>query len=345
MKKLFCVLALLVLPIVAFAGDARDIVLTSDGTLFIAESHMNEDYTEADSSVMAYITLTIRRGEETKRFIVPGSLNSGVHKNPALAYDDGTKTLFVFWQRSGSLLHSELFFQSLSEDEQWSPATTFGNGRNMRENLRIAVTRRADAPSEEGGTILVPQVNVHAVWWETDTHDGQQSAQYAMLAVEEGQVVESTIVIQSLYAFANPEEAAFRFVPATEVPEAFKHPAIFASPRQDEILAIFGEVRDDSFNRVTIRPSKIVGNARVHIPVGRSGGAMPSPKFAAANNAVVGTIVGAADAIALYSSDETALRFIVHVGGKWSETRTLPLDKDIQLEVAINAVRRLIQHE
>jgi hypothetical protein len=314
--------------------------------VFIAESHTNSDSVEVDSSVMAFITLTVRRGDETQRFIVPGSLAPGVHKNPALAYDDGTQTLFVFWQRSASLLHSELLFQSLRADMTWSNPTAFGNGRNMRENLRIAVTRRADAPAEDGhGTVAVPQVNVHAVWWETDTHDGQESAQYAMLAVEDGAVIEKDIVIQSLYEFVDADEAALRFVSTSAIPEVFKHPALFTSAKQDEVLAVFGEIRDESFNRVTIRPSKIVGNARVHIPVGRTGDGMPAPRFAAANNARIGTLVGAGNGIALYSSDDTALRYIFFADGKWTDTRTLPLDNGINADAAVNAVRRLIEHE
>jgi hypothetical protein len=326
MKKLLLAVALLVLPVVAFADDQREILLTSDGTLFIAEPTSN-DTGEVDSSVAAYIRLTIVRGEETTHSIVPGTLASGLHKNPALAYDNASKTLFVFWQRSASLLHSELLFETMNANAEWGPVAAFGNGRNMRENLRIAVTRKADAPTEDGkGTVSVPQINVHAVWWETDSWDGQESAQYAMMTVENGAVVETSIT--QLLEFVDANAAGTRFV-TNGVPEVFKHPSLFPSTQQD-----------------SVRPSKIVGNARVHIPVGRSEGSTTAPRFSAASNSRIGTIIGGDDRIALYTSDENnKLRYVLYKDGKWSEARAVQTDAAITRETAINAVRRLIEHE
>jgi hypothetical protein len=343
MKKVLCVLAFLVLPVVAFADDQREILLTSDGTLFVAEQVSN-DFNEIDSSVMAYIQLTARRGEETKRFIVPGTLEAGLHKNPALAYDDVSKTLFVFWQRTASLLHSELLFQTMTADFQWGPAAAFGDGWNMRENLRIAVTRRADEPAADGqSTITVPQVNVHAVWWETDSWDGQESAQYAMLTVEKGAVIQTSI--HQLFAYVDPTASDTRFV-ADSVPEVLKHPALFPSPQQDSVLVLFGEIRDRSFNRVRIRPAKIAADARVHIPVGRTEGRGAAPRFDSASNSErVGTLIGGDDRVALYTSTANKLHYILFKDGKWSEDLAVPIDGSISRDAAINAVRRLIEHE
>jgi hypothetical protein len=342
MKKVLCVLALLVLPVVAFADDQREILLTSDGTLFVAEQVSN-DTSEVDTSVMAYIRLTVRKGEETRRMIVPGTLEAGLHKNPALAYDDATKTLFVFWQRSASLLHSELLFQTMNGNSEWGPTAAFGDGRNMRENLRIAVTRKADAPTPEGtGTMTVPQINVHAVWWETDSWDGQESAQYAMLTVENGAVIETSM--QQLYTFVDPSAAETRFV-ADSVANVYKHPSLFPSPQQDSVLVLFGEARDESFNRVRIRPAKIVGQARVHIPVGRNEGRSGSPRFNTASNSRIGTLVGGDDRVALYSVDGSNVHYVFFRDGKWSENYTVPIDSNISRDAAINAVRRLIEHE
>jgi hypothetical protein len=327
---------------VAFADDQREILLTSDGTLFVAEQVLN-DYTGVDTSVMAYIRLTVRRGEETHRLIVPGTLEAGLHKNPALAYDDATKTLFVFWQRSASLLHSELLFQTMGANLDFGPAAAFGDGRNMRENLRIAVTRKADSPNADGlGSTIIPQINVHAVWWETDSWDGQESAQYAMLTVENGAVIDTTM--QQLYTFVDPSAADQRFV-ADSIDNVYKHPSLFPSPQQDSVLVIFGEARDDSFNRVRIRPAKVVGQARVHIPVGRNEGHSPSPRFNTTSNSRIGTVVGGDDRVALYSGDDKTLRYVFYRDGKWSDAFSLPIDSNISRDAAINAVRRLIEHE
>lgn len=341
MKKLLLVFAFLLLPLTAFADGQRAVLLTSDGTLFVAEQESPTDAREVGSSVRGFIRLTVRRGDETLRFVVPGTKESGLHKNPALAYDDVARTLFVFWQRSESLLHSELVFQSLSSELNWGPTSSFGNGNNYRENLQIAVTRKADSPDGTGIT-SVPQTNVHAVWWESDSWDGQESAQYAMLTIEKGAVVATTV--QPLFEFVDATSALSRFV-ANSVPEVFKHPALFPSAQQDSVLVLFGELRNESMNRVRIRPGKIVGQARVHIPVGRAEGGTTAPRFNVASNSHVGSMIGGDNRIALYTTDENRLSYILFKDGKWGESLAVQLDGTITSDVAINAVRRLIEHE
>jgi hypothetical protein len=344
MKKLVLVLALALLAVPAFADDAKEILLTSDGTLFVAEQRSSQEYPELQSSTTAsVISLTVRRGEESKKIIVPGTLASGTHKNPALAYDDASKTLFIFWQRSASLLHSELLFETMNSNFEFGPTAAFGNGQNYRENLSIAVTRKADAPDAEGtSTTAVPQINVHAVWWETDSWDGQQSAQYAMLTVENGVVVETSI--HSLLDFVDAQAAETRFV-TNSIPEVYKHPSLFPSAQQDSILVIFGELRDESFNRVRIRPAKIVGQARVHIPVGRAEGKSGAPRMNLATNAHVGVLVGGDNRVAVYGSDGQKLRYTLFKDGQWSEERSIQIDDAISSDATIGAVRRLIDRE
>jgi hypothetical protein len=164
-----------------------------------------------------------------------------------------------------------------------------------------------------------------------------------MLTIENGAVVETSIT--QLLEFVDAGAAEKRFV-TNGVPEVFKHPSLFPSTQQDSVLVLFGEMRDDSFKRVRIRPSKIVGNARVHIPVGRSEGGTTAPRFSAASNSRIGTIIGGDDRIALYTSDENnKLRYVLYKDGKWSEARAVQTDAAITRETAINAVRRLIEHE
>ena len=343
MKKILCVLALVFLPVVAWAADQRELLLTSDGTLFVAEQQSANDSDEVDSSVMSFIRLTIRRSDEVRSVIVPGTREAGLHKNPALAYDEASGTLFVFWQRSASLLHSELLFETMNSNFEWGPVAAFGDGRNMRENLRIAVTRKADAPTEDGtGTTAVPQINVHAVWWETDSWDGQESAQYAMLTVDNGTVVETSI--HPLLEFVDPDAAATRFV-TDSVPEVFKHPSLFPAPQQDSVLVLFGELRNDSLNRVRIRPAKIVGQARVHIPVGKSEGGSGAPRFNVASNSRISTMVGGDDRVAMYTTADNRLSYILFKDGTWGQSRSVQLDDTISVDAAVNAVRRLIEHE
>lgn len=346
MKKLILALAVFVLlPVAAVAQDQRELLLTNDGRLFIAEQLSASDRPEVNASAMTLITLTIREGDVQQELVVPGTLESGIHANPALAYDDTSQTLFVFWQRSASLMHSELLFQSLGPDFSWGPVTAFGSVRNSRQNLRIAVTRKAHTlSSEDLSEGVVPQINVHAVWWEFDLFDGVQSARYAMMTVENGAVVETNV--HNLFEFIPEPEAVQENIGDIDPDEVFKHPAIFVAPEQDSVQVLFGDVRDSSFNRVRIHPWKYADQARVHIPVGRhEGRKFAAPKLVATEEMRIGTIGSADGNVALYTTTGDIFKYVVLRDGSWSEPRELRLDGNVDNNVALRAVRRLVEHE
>lgn len=347
MKKLILALAVFaLLPVAAVAQDQRELLLTSDGRLFIAEQKFSGEHPEVGGGSMAYVAITIRDGETQQELVVPGTLEQGVHANPALAYDKTSQTLFVFWQRSLTLMHSELVFQSLGADLNWGPVASFGSVRNMRQNLRIAVTRKAQSPSIEDPSVtaVVPQINVHAVWWEFDVYDGVQSARYAMLTLENGMVVDTSV--HNLYEFLPQPEHVAENLGDLEVPEVFKHPALFVSPHQDSVAVLFGDVRDNSFNRVRIQPWKVANEARVHIPVGRQeGGKMRAPVLSASANASVNAISASDERIALYTSESDIFRYVILSEEGWTEARELRLDATLNNDAAVRAVRRLVEHE
>lgn len=347
MRKLILALAVFVLlPFTAVAQDQRELLLTGDGRLFIAEQQSSTEHPEVNSPSMAYISLIVRNGEEQQEMIVPGTLESGLHANPALAYDNNSQTLFVFWQRSASLMHSELLFQSLGPDSTWGPVTAFGSVRNMRENLRIAVTRKAHTPSPDDPAVasLVPQINVHAVWWEFDVFDGAQSARYAMLTIENGAVIETSI--HNLFEFTQTPETALANPGDATVSEIFKHPSLFVSPQQESVAVLFGDVRDGSFNTVRIRPWKYADEARVHIPVGRQeGGRLGAPKLDPSTNSQIGAVGTPGDRVALYTTDGAVFRYVVLNEDGWTDARELKLDESLSSEAAVRAVRRLVEHE
>jgi len=347
MKKLILALAVFVLlPVAAVAQDQRELLLTSDGRLFIAEQKFSDEHPEVGGDSMAYVSLTVRDGEAQQDLAVPGTLEPGVHANPALAYDKNSQTLFVFWQRSLSLMHSELVFQSLGPDLTWGPVASFGSVRNMRQNLRIAVTRKAQAPSIEDPSVTtaVSQINVHAVWWEVDVYDGVQSARYAMLTLENGTVVETSV--HNLFEFVLEPEHIAENLGDVEVPEVFKHPALFVSPQQDSVAVLFGDIRDGSFNRVRIQPWKVANEARVHIPVGRQeGGKMRAPVLSASASATVNALGASDERIALYTTDTDVFRYVILSEEGWTEARELRLDATLNSDAAVRAVRRLVEHE
>lgn len=347
MRKLILALAVLVLlPAAAVAQDQRELLLTSDGRLFIAEQKFSDEHPEVGGNSMAYVGLTVRDGESQQDLVVPGTLEPGVHANPALAYDRTSETLFVFWQRSLSLMHSELVFQSLGSDLTWGPVASFGSVRNMRQNLRIAVTRKAQSQSTDDPavTATVQQINVHAAWWEVDVYDGVQSARYAMLTLENGIVVETSV--HNLFEFLPEPEQVTENLGDVEVPEVFKHPALFVSPQQDSVAVLFGDIRDNSFNRVRIQPWKVANQARVHIPVGRQeGGKMRAPVLSASASATVNAISASDDRVALYTTESDIFRYVILSEAGWTDARELRLDSTLNNDAAVRAVRRLVEHE
>ena len=154
MKKLILALAVFVLlPVAAVAQDQRELLLTSEGRLFIAEQKFSGEHPEVGGESMAYVGLTVRDGDMQQDLVVPGTLEPGVHANPALAYDKTSQTLFVFWQRSLSLMHSELVFQSLGSDLTWGPVASGGpsvlNWANAKlgDNAKIASDSPNSAPA------------------------------------------------------------------------------------------------------------------------------------------------------------------------------------------------------
>ena len=342
MKKIILALVLLVQPLVAAAQDQRELLLTGEGTLYIAERRYANDHPDDSVSSVSYIALSVREGETVRELIVPGTVADGTHASPALAFDAPSRTLFVFWQRSGSLLHSELLFQSLSADGQWSPVSSFGSVSNMRENFSIAVTRKSEFLAENGTTTSIPEINVHAVWWETDTYDGLQSANYAMLTIENGSVAD--ITIQKLSDFAQSDAPAAD--PDALVPDVLKHPAVTVAAQQDEVNVIYGDVRSGSLERVSIKPRKVIAEARVHIPVGRHGGKIGAPRLVTDSaDARVTTLANANGRIAVYTTGDKVVRYSLYADAQWSDARELRLDENLTRETAIQAVRRLVDHE
>lgn len=163
-KRIVVALALCLAATVAVADSRdRDLLLTSDGTVYTVEIANNEAARNGESSW--YLVLTVQNGLKRESAPVPGSLVGGAHSNPALGYDAESDTLFLFWQQGeNGGLSSRLLFASYQKGK-WSEATTLDSvDWDLRRNLRIAVTRFIETGDASGKHILVPQLTVHAVW-------------------------------------------------------------------------------------------------------------------------------------------------------------------------------------
>jgi hypothetical protein len=329
MRKLLLSLCLLVLPLVA-SGQNREALLTPDGTLLTVSTRL----THADGSAAeGHLVLRSQRGDELTSQIIPATVG-GLHTDADMAYDAESQTLFVFWLNRTGVSSSILMFACRDASGTWSEAKTFGEQFDYHSNLRIAATRRM---SEEDGTLNPdPAISVHLVWWENNT-DGEESARYAMAPVENGQV--GTLVHLDLASFAvdTPGEA----LPADSDRSILEQPLLFTSPQQDSVLVVFGDREKEELHQVRVRPTRVVSDGRLRVPVGRHERSNRAPSFRIAVSSRVEGIVGDSR-LALYTRDAGRLQYVILQDGAWSEAHSIALDEQITSSAAIDALRRLI---
>lgn len=336
MKKLLLIVALLLLPLLAVAQE-NETLLTSDGKLYMIRPVTAEETPDVDNKAAQYLVLSTRRGADAPvEAIVPASTSKGTHRNAAMAYDTESKTLFVFWLHDthASSGQSRLVFASVDDSGVWSEPTEFGEIFNVRENLRIGVTRRVlDVEQLK----LTAGLTVHATWWEFDSQKGEYSARYAVMAIENGRVAEldlfdlSTLVSGPTAEVTDPENPAL------------KNPLMFPSPNHDSMYVVFGDVATNQLTLGRVFPTKPPkADGRLRVPVGRREGGFTAPGFSLVANSRMGGIYGDVDRLALYAREGDALKYVVLRDGVWGESRSIALDAQISAPAAIEAIRKLL---
>jgi hypothetical protein len=350
MRRLLLGIALLLLSFAAVA-QPHEALLTPGGTLFTLDEQISTDFPDLELESNSVLVLRSRQGAEADMEIVPATAHRGRHTSPAMAYENESGMLFVFWIRHTGIMYNELVFASRDREGVWSEATTFGDPYDFRENLRIAVTRRISASDEEGSAITVSGVTVHATWWEFDSVTGTEGARYAMLTLDNGAVASveyldlAALVPHELGSDQDADLARF-FADATISPEervVLRQPLLFASPKQDSMLVVFGDYATHKINQVRIFPTRPpVSDGRLRVPIGRSEGGSGAPKFDVAANSRIEGIYGDTDRIALYTRDGNTLRYVVLRDGEWSDPKPIVLDEKVTSGAAIDALRRLL---
>ena len=335
MKRLLLISIVLFLTLSASAREIEPL-LAPDGALFSIRTRVASETPEVKTDAKQYLVLDSRRGGEMTSQIVPASMTRGAHSSAAMAYDAESKTLFLFWLHDTGTMSSELLFASLDEAGNWSEATAFGARYNVRENLRIAVTRKVydNAQAKYTGGL-----SVHAVWWEFDSqHLGAGwSAQYAVLAIEKGRVEEVNFL--DLGELAETPKAQDEGGD-TDQSEVLRHPQLFASAAQDSVVVVYGDVATNRLRRARVFPVK--ENGRLRVPVGRSEGGIRAPRLNVNSTNGVGSIYADADRIAFYTQDENAVRYVVLRENEWTDVQSITLDSQITGAAAVDAIRRLI---
>jgi hypothetical protein len=350
MRRLLLGIAFLLLPLAAVA-QPQEALLTPGGTLFTLDEQAASEFPDLELESSRVLVLRSRQGAEASMEIVPATAQRGRHTSPALAYERDSQMLFVFWIRHSGIMFNELVFASRDREGVWSNPTTFGDPFDFRENLRIAVTRRISATDEEGSAITLSGVTVHATWWEFDSVTGTEGARYAMLTLDNGIVASveyldlAALVSNGLETDEDLDLARF-FADSTTSPEereVLRQPLLFASPKQDSMLVVFGDYATHKINQVRIHPTKPpVSDGRLRVPIGRSEGGSGAPKLDVAANGRIDGIYGDTDRIALYTRDGNTLRYVVLRDGEWSDPKPIVLDEKVTSGAAIDALRRLL---
>ncbi len=333
MKKLVLILALLSLPLSAAAAEVSDMILSPTGTLYTISSEVPAPGSESKAS--KHLVLTARRGDEIHREVVPASTESGNHINGLLGYDPESGTMFVFWVQHFGSFYNQLLFCARDSSGTWSEATAFGSPYNYRENLRVAVTRKVSDDNGEQAAAL----SIHATWWELSGDTGIQSAQYWMLPIENGRVVDATGVDLSEFIepFAAPSPG-----PADADPSVYKHPQIISSAQQDSVSLVFGDPATRSFRRVRFTPSRGArADGRLRVPVGKSDGGFGAPRFKVAAEGRLDSVFGNGNRAAFYTVVDKRLEYVILNDGTWSDRLVIALDEQVSKSAAVGALQRM----
>jgi hypothetical protein len=343
-KRLLLILTLAAMPLLAF-GQApdRDVLLTSDGTLYTAESVFATDATVGSSTRI--VTLTMQQGGESKTVSVPGSLSGGLHTSPALAYDSVSDTLFIFWEQAiNNRQNTKLLLSSYRGGKFGETAELDAADWRLRHNLRIGVTRKAEDRDGKGNVVAASQLNVHAVWWEES--GSAEWARTAMITIENGRV--AAIHVNDMRDFVDERYLPRYSVDGSFDPEALRHPQVIESAGHDTIDIVFGSMMTNGLERLTLKP---VLDSRVRITIGIRH--LPPPSFRG-NTIISAPVISQVTAIAsdhdherlaFYFTTENRISYTMLKDGKWTPVRALAVDEHVSADAAVNAIRKLVTSE
>lgn len=328
MKKLRNIIfALLVLPVMASAQPIdRDVLLTRDGVVYTVDSVPAQPGTTV-------LRLSIQRGENTEAMYIPETLQAGYHRNPALAFDAETSTLFVLWERGITQpVRSDIAVVSY-QGGKWGHATRIPSpGTDSYHNLRLGVTRKIE---HAAGTskVSLSELHLHAVWWSDSAARNEEWARYAMLTVQNGEIVAYTVHDMSQFIDMSKPQVA-----SGSSTEVLRHPALIESSDGESIDVVFGSFKTRSIHRVTLKPTF---DGRLRIPLGIREGGLGAPSFADTNGARISTISDR-ERLVFYKIGADVVNYVMYSDGSWSQERSIALNETVTPDAAVDAIRRML---
>lgn len=318
----------------AFSVSATDVVITPGGKVFSVEMTLIDERTIPATTA---ITMSIQDGLEITSDFIPASENGYLNVSPAIAWDEESQTLFAFWLSIRSIASSELLVSSW-QNGVWSEPWTIGHGQfHFRSNLEIATTNVVTATNEAGEIEKLPGLRVHAVWWDDD--GVRSAARYALLTIEDGEVVSTeTAILEDLVA---PSEE-LHVVEGD--PYQMHHPRIDRSLQGDSVTIVFADETTRALHGVDITP---VAHGVLTIPIGVVDRIPPRrmPDFNAQSAAIAPEIILSEqddDRMIVWVRDGDLIRYREWIAGDWSEEKLVILNERISVERAISALQRLI---
>lgn len=341
MKRLVLTLLLLVAPALHAQVSDRQILLRTDGTLYTIESVASADCAISTASSRV-LQLSIQKGENEETIFVPASLDGGVNSEPSLAYDSGSDTLFVFWQRMPSRTTSELVFSSY-RNGKWADESVLDPALfRFRTNLRIAVTRWVE--KEAGDKVdRFSELVLHAIWWE-ETGFGELG-RYALISLHDGEV--RSVELRDLPSMVAGSGSITTngdgdYLSSTIDREVFRHPSIFEMPENESVEILFGNFDTNRFHKLKVRV--IRGDGVLNLPIGISRGEIGAPGglIQIANGRMSAIALPGSDNLAFYSASDRQLQYTLFKGGVWSDVQSVTLNDRVSLEGAVGALHKLV---
>jgi hypothetical protein len=294
-------LATAVLLLAAATASAQwQTVLTNDATVWAAN----------EASVSVKLDLMRREGDVTSFVRVPGTEDSVIESHPRLAYDNATGALFAMWRHG-----DEIRVSRLDASGRWSESKVVTRGQTL-EGLQLVVTRSSDT------TLL------HGAWWSGTT------AEYALVAFD-GPEVLSTVVV-ALDELANVRAAANE----PEDTGGAVHPPLAMVRSGEAVDVAYGAPHTTTLTRLTVKPEKVGGNARMWRPSGRSGRRTDPSGLTSLTTAAVQSFI-VEGRLVLFTPD-SRFRYVVLDNGRWTPIRMFALDEKLTSEELVRALRRSV---
>jgi hypothetical protein len=328
MKKRL-ILALVLFPVLASAQSIdRDVLLTRDGVVYTVDSVPAQPGT-------TILRLSVQNGDRTDAMYIPETLAAGYHRNPALAFDAETATLFVLWERGISQpVRSDIAVVSY-QDGKWGHATRIPSpGTDSYHNLRLGVTRKIEHGTGTSAVSL-SELHLHAVWWSDSVERGEEWARYAMLTVQAGEIVAYTVHDMTQFIDVSKTNEAGSALSSQEV---LRHPALIESSNGESIDVVFGSFKTKSLHRVTLKPTF---DGRLRTPIGVHGGGLGAPAFQDNSTARISTLSDG-DRIVFYKMATNAVKYVMYNDGAWSAERSIALNETVTADAAVEAIRRML---